>query len=326
MIKALRIFSEKSQVVSKVVSMNEKELSPGEVLIRVKYSGVNYKDALAGTGRGKILKHFPLNGGIDAAGLVEESLDDRFQPGQEVLVNGCGIGETVDGGFAEKIRVAADSVVPKPPGLTLQETMLLGTAGFTAGLAVFRMRLNGQTPSKGPILVTGASGGVGSFAIQILSKIGYDVIAVSGKPESHAYLKEIGAKKTATPESLDLGTRPLEGVRFGGMIDNVGGDLLAKALAHVALWGNVAAIGMAASPELHTTVMPMILRGVNILGASSNNCPQPLRREIWNLLGAEWKPAHIQKVLAKTVSLDDLPQAFNDLIERKITGRILVVI
>lgn len=326
MIKAFRIFSENDKIKAKVVSMDEKDLSPGEVVIRVRYSGVNYKDALAGTGKGRILKRFPLNGGIDAAGIVEESQDKRFQTGQEVLVNGCGLGENFDGGFAEKLQVAAESVVPLPQGLTLQEAMLIGTAGFTAGLAIHRMELNGQTPNKGPILVTGASGGVGSFAIQVLSQIGYEVIAVSGKANSHQYLKELGASQVTTPEQLELGKRPLEAAKFGGVIDNVGGELLANAIAHTQLWGNVASIGMAASAELHTTVMPFILRGVSILGASSNNCPRDMRVKIWNRLGAEWKPCHLGKVLAKTITLNDLPQAFQDLIDRKVTGRMVVVI
>lgn len=326
MIRAFRIFNENNQTKGKLVSMDENDLSKGEVVIKVRYSGVNYKDALAGSGKGRILKSFPLNGGIDAAGTVESSEDSRFQVGQEVLVNGCGIGESIDGGYCEKLRVPADFVVPKPKGLTLQETMLLGTAGFTAGLAIHRMKHNGQTPSKGPILVTGATGGVGSFSVQILSQIGYEVIAVSGKSNALSYLKELGAKKVVTPQELELGDRPLEAAKFGGVIDNVGGELLAKALAHTQLWGNVASIGLAESAELHTTVMPFILRGVSILGASSNNCPQEMRKEIWNRLGAEWKPAHLEKVLAKTITLDDLPQAFQDLLDRKVTGRMVVVL
>jgi NADPH2:quinone reductase len=326
MIRAFRIFNENNEVKGRLVSMEEKDLTPGNVVIRVRYSGVNYKDALAGSGRGRILKTFPLNAGIDAAGVIESSGDPRFQPGQEVLVNGSGIGESTDGGYAEKLRVPGDIVVPKPNGLTLQEAMLIGTAGFTAALAIHRMEVNGQTPTKGPILVTGATGGVGSFAVQILSQSGYEVIAVSGKENSLAYLKELGAKKVVMPDQLALGDRPLEAAKFGGVIDNVGGELLAKALAHTNLWGNVASIGLAASAELHTTVMPFILRGVSILGASSNNCPQDMRKEIWNRLGDKWKPAQLQKVLAKTITLDDLPQAFQDLLDRKVTGRMVVVL
>jgi len=326
MIKAFRIFSEEGKVKGRVVSMDENELSPGNVVIRVRYSGVNFKDALAGAGAGLILKKFPLNGGIDAAGVVETSSDSRFKPGQEVLVNGTGIGENFDGGYAEKLRVSADSIVPKPEGLTLKEAMLLGTAGFTAALAIHRMEVNGQTAAKGPILVTGASGGVGSFAVQILAQAGYEVIAVSGKSSAQTYLQELGATEVIAPDDLNLGNRPLESVKFGGVIDNVGGELLAKAIAHTQLWGNVSSIGLTASSELNTTVMPFILRGVSLLGVSSNNCPMDMRKQIWNRLGAEWKPRHLEKVLAKTLTLDDLPQAFQDLLQRKVTGRMVVVL
>jgi NADPH2:quinone reductase len=326
MIKALRIFSESGKVRPRITSMDEKELSAGDVMIRVRYSSVNFKDALAVTNKGKILKHFPLNGGIDAAGVVETSSDPRFSPGQEVIVNGCGIGESFDGGYAEKIRVAAGSIVTKPDGLSMQEAMILGTAGFTAALALHRMEQNNQTPSQGPILVTGASGGVGSVAVQLFSQAGYEVVAVSGKAESFAYLKELGAYKVVSPGKLDLGVRPLEGVRFGGAVDNVGGKMLAQTMAHTALWGNIACIGLTESAELNTTVMPMILRGVSLLGISSNNCPMQLRQAVWNSLGANRKPPLLQKILARTITLDDLPQAFDDLLERKITGRILVSI
>lgn len=326
MIKAFRIFSEEGKVKGRVVSMDENDLTPGNVVIRVRYSGVNFKDALAGAGAGPILKKFPLNGGIDAAGVVESSTDGRFVPGQEVLVNGTGIGESFDGGYAEKLRVSADSIVIKPEGLNLKEAMLLGTAGFTAALAIHRMEVNGQTPKKGPILVTGASGGVGSFAVQLLSQAGYEVIAVSGKTAAKTYLQELGASQVLPLEELKMGSRPLETVKFGGVIDNVGGETLAKALAHTQLWGNVSSIGLTASSELDTTVMPFILRGVSLLGVSSNNCPMDIRQQIWNRLGSDWKPRHLEKVLAKTLTLDDLPQAFQDLLSRKVTGRMVVVL
>ena len=306
--------------------MDENELSPGDVTIRVRYSSVNFKDALAGSGKGKILKKFPLNGGIDAAGVIENSDNPDFPAGTEVLVNGTCIGEVMDGGYAEKLRVNATQVVTKPKGLTLQEAMTLGTAGFTAALAVERMITNGQTPEHGPIVVTGASGGVGSFAIQILSGLGYKVIAVSGKDSALNYLKELGASEVLPPEKLELGNNPLETVKFGGAIDNVGGKLLSQLFAHTQLWGNVSSIGMAADISLNTTVMPMILRGVSVLGISSNNTQMPIRQKVWNLLGADWKPTHLEKVLAKTISLDDLPQAFDDLMNRKITGRMVVVV
>jgi acrylyl-CoA reductase (NADPH) len=220
----------------------------------------------------------------------------------------------------------ADSVVPLPPGLTMREAMILGTAGFTAALAFYRMEKNGQDPKLGPILVTGASGGGGSFAVQIFAQNGYEVHAVSGKHEAIAALKKYGASQVIAPEELGLGTRPLEKVRYGGAVDNVGGELLSHLLAHVQLWGNVSSIGMASSPELQTTVMPFILRGVSLLGASSNNCTRDVRHQLWRRLGAEWRPKHLENVLARTVGLKDLVTAFEDLIHRRVQGRILVEI
>jgi acrylyl-CoA reductase (NADPH) len=294
--------------------------------IEVQYSGVNYKDALAATGAGRILKKFPLNGGIDAAGVVQASRDSRFKPGQRVLVNGCGIGESFDGGYSEILRVAGDSVVPLPSGLTTREAMCIGTAGFTAALALYRMEQNGQSPKLGPILVTGASGGVGSFAIQLFSHAGYEVHAVSGKTQSHQYLRRLGANQLCTPGDLALGSRPLEKVRYGGAVDNVGGETLSRILAHVQLWGNVASIGMAESGDLHATVMPFILRGVSLLGTSSNNCAREVRHAIWQKLGGEMKPQRLEDIVNRTIGLKDLPAAFDDLLHRRVQGRIVVEI
>ncbi len=323
---SLRIHNDNSRPYAKLEQMHVSELSPGEVIIEVHYSSVNYKDALAATGKGKILKTFPLNGGIDASGVVLESKDARFQAGQEVIVTGCGIGESFDGGYSEVLRVHADSVVPLPAGLTMREAMILGTAGFTAALALYRMEQNGQHPDKGPILITGASGGVGSFATQMFAQKGYQVTAVSGKHEAVKYLMALGAHEVLSPEVLNLGHRPLEKARFAGAVDNVGGKMLAQVLAHVDLWGNVAGIGMAESGELHTTVMPFILRGVSLLGTSSNNTPMPLRLELWKLMSSAWKPKSLENILTRTVQLKELPQAFDDLLQRKIHGRILVEI
>jgi NADPH2:quinone reductase len=323
---SLRIHNEDGKPYTKLEQMHISELSPGEVIIEVHYSGVNYKDALAVTGKGKILKKFPLNGGIDASGLVMESHDPRFSPGQEVLVNGCGIGESHDGGYSEILRVSADSVVPLPEGLSLREAMILGTAGFTASLALHRMEQNGQHPAKGKILITGASGGVGSFATQIFSQAGYSVTAVSGKHDAHKYLLSLGAQEVVSPAELNLGHRPLESARFGGAVDNVGGKMLAQVLAHVDLWGNVASIGMAESAELHTTVMPFILRGVSLLGASSNNTTRDLRHELWKKLATTWKPKNLETVHTRTVDLQGLAGACEDLINRKSLGRTLVEI
>jgi acrylyl-CoA reductase (NADPH) len=320
---ACRVFMENKQISSKLVEISESELSAGEVLIAVEYSGINYKDALAVTGRGKILRSYPLNAGIDLAGTVLESASPAVKVGQRVLINGCGLGEVHDGGFAQRARVPAEWVIPLPEGLSAFEAMTLGTAGFTAALCLHRMQENHQHPDKGPIVVTGATGGVGSVAVALFASQGYEVIALSGRPEHHDYLRKLGAKEVCTLADLKLGERPLEAGRFGGIVDNVGGEQLAKLIAHVNLWGNVACVGLADSEKLPTTVFPLILRGVSLLGVSSANCPMPLRRAIWNKLGAEWKIPFAQ-LYTETVALKAVLPACHDLLDRKRFGRAVV--
>jgi NADPH2:quinone reductase len=322
--RACRVFEEAGRAAPRLVEMETDELSPGDVVVRVHWSGVNYKDALGVTGRGRILKRFPLNAGIDAAGIVESSGDGRFRPGDSVLVNGMGLGEAHDGGFAERLRVPGDWVVPLPEGLTLRESMVLGTAGFTAALAVVRMELNGQRPEQGEVVVTGATGGVGSVAVSILAGRGYPVVAVSGRPEHHDYLRRLGASEVRRPDELELGSRPLEAARFGGAIDSVGGEVLAGLVRHVGLWGQVACIGMAASPDLGGTVFPLILRGVSLLGISSANCPMPLRKEVWGRLGSDLRPKHLGEIVSREVPLAGVLEAATSLMERRALGRILV--
>jgi acrylyl-CoA reductase (NADPH) len=324
--RACRVFEVKGRVAPRIVEMSPDELLPGDVVVRVSWSGVNYKDALAVTGRGRILKRFPLNAGIDAAGVVESSRDARYRPGELVLANGMGLGETHDGGFAELLRLPADWLVPLPAGLTLRESMILGTAGFTAALAIVRMELLGQRPDMGPIVVTGATGGVGSVAVSILSARGYPVLAVSGRPEYREYLRGLGASEVKTPAELELGSRPLESARFGGVVDNVGGELLAGLIRHVGPWGQVACIGMAASPELATTVFPLILRGVSLLGASSANCPMPLRHEVWTRLGGDLRPPRLADIASRVVPLSEVLEAAASLVERRALGRVLVAV
>jgi acrylyl-CoA reductase (NADPH) len=321
---ACRVFKEGGGTTARLVQMDVDALTPGEVVIRVEWSGVNFKDALAVTGRGKILKRFPLNAGIDAAGRVESSADGRFAPGDPVLVNGMGLGEAQDGGLAGIIRVPADWVVRLPRGLTAFEAMTLGTAGFTAALALHRMETNGQAPELGPIVVTGATGGVGSAAVSMLAARGYRVMAVTGRPEHEPYLRAIGAHEVTTPEGLELGARPLESVRFGGAIDNVGGPLLGALLRHVQLSGNVAAIGMAGGADFEATVFPFILRGVSLLGASSANCPMDLRARLWNRLGDDLKPPHLAGIVGEVVPLAGVIQACEQVMDRKARGRIVV--
>ncbi|NVJ61382.1 MAG: YhdH/YhfP family quinone oxidoreductase [Gammaproteobacteria bacterium] len=321
---ACRVFNENNEVKHRLCEMELDQLTAGEVVIKVDYSSVNYKDALAATGKGKILKQFPLNAGIDLAGTIVSSESDEFKPGQSVLVNGCGLGESYDGGLAQMARVSKDFVIPMPEGLDGRLAMALGTAGFTAALALHRMEENHQSPEKGPIVVTGASGGVGSVAVNILASQGYEVIAVSGRPEYHDFLKQLGASQICSVDDLALGTKPLEKGRFGGVIDNVGGNLLAQLLAHVDLWGNVASIGLASSHELSTTVFPYILRGVSVLGVSSTNCPMSLRKDIWKRLGADLKPNALSEIITDEIPLNEVSPVFDQILERKRYGRVVI--
>ena len=288
------------------------------------YSSVNYKDALAATGRGRILRRFPLVGGIDLAGVVTESVDDRFQAGDEVLVTGCGLGEAHDGGFSELARVPADWVVPLPAGLSLFDAMALGTAGFTAALAIDRLEQNGQQPSLGPLSVTGASGGVGSVAIDLLSARGYEVVAITRKTHAAAYLERIGASSVKSPDSLFTDGRPLQSAQWGGAIDNVGGKVLAGLISSTRPWGSIASIGMAGGSECDTTVMPFILRAVSVLGISSANCPMQRRLRVWQRLVSDLRPVHLSQVVAGVVGLDELPALFGQLLEGEHQGRFVV--
>ncbi|MEO0425648.1 MAG: acryloyl-CoA reductase [Pseudomonadota bacterium] len=309
-----------------VVELPIADLTPGDVLIRVEYSSINYKDALAATGASPILRTYPLNGGIDAAGEVLSSADERYAPGQKVVVTGSGLSETRDGGYATHLRIDGDEVIPLPEGVTPFEAMQLGTAGFTAGLAVHRMELTGQTPALGPIAVSGASGGVGSLAVDMLAGAGYEVMALSSKAEAVDWLTGIGAKDVLSPAGLDLPGKPLEAARLGGAIDNVGGDLLAWMIASTAYGGSVASIGLAASHKLSTTVMPFILRGVSLLGVNSVETPRELRLAVWSRLFGDLRPRHLDKIAHRTVSFDNLPNVFGAYMDGKVTGRTVVAI
>lgn len=299
------------------------ELAPGEVVIRTAYSSVNYKDALAGTGEGKILRFFPLVGGIDVAGHVAASTDPAFKEGDAVLVTGCGLSETRDGGYAEYARVEAKWVIPLPAGLSLRESMILGTAGFTAGLALLRMQDNRQVPSLGPLVVTGATGGVGSLAVDIFTRAGYEVHAVSGKPEHAEYLRALGAKHVHGRDVL-APQRALEPARFGGGLDNVGGPMLASLLAQTRPYGNVASAGLAATSDLATTVMPFIIRGVSLLGVASAGTARNLREEVWARLAGDWKPAHLERICTREVGLEQLPEVFGGMLAGGSLGRTVV--
>jgi len=324
--KAFRIHERDGKVAAGFEQMSVDALTAGDVVIRVKYSSINYKDALAATGAGKILRKFPLNGGIDLAGEVESSKDARYKPGQLVLVTGCGHSETLDGGYAEYARAVGDSVIPLPEGLGLFDAMALGTAGFTTGLAIQRMERNGQKPAMGPIVVTGASGGVGSIAVDIFAKLGYEVVALSGKPEADAFLKSLGAARILRRQEIDLGKRPLETAQWGGALDNVGGEILTWLTRTVDNWGNIASIGLAASHKLETTVMPFILRGVSLLGVNSSSMPRDVRLAIWKRLATDLKPRHLDKLATRTIGFDELPSVFDGYLKSQVQGRTVVKI
>jgi NADPH2:quinone reductase len=321
---AFRIHSDQQSTRAGIEQLTLDDLSEGDVVIRVKYSSVNYKDALAGTGKAQILRRSPLVGGIDLAGEVVESASRDFVQGDQVIVNGSGLSETHDGGYAEFARVPADWVVPLPAGLSLAQSMIIGTAGFTAALSIQLLQQNNQKVEDGPIVVTGASGGVGSFAIDLLHKLGYETIAVTGKQDAHDYLYELGATKVVSREKVQIGDGVLEKTRWAGAIDNVGGNTLSALVRATKSWGNVVSVGIAGGVKFELSAMPFIIRGVNLLGVSSSNCPQELRKKIWNRLGDDLHPAHIAKIKSQTIKLDNLPEVFERLLNNEIRGRVLV--
>ena len=322
--QAFRIHNDEQGYRAGLESISLDDLTEGDVTIRVQYSGINYKDALAGTGKGKILRRYPMTGGIDAAGIVVDSASDRFTPGQEVLVTGSGLSETRDGGYSEYLRLDSNWVVPLPTGLSLLETMILGTAGFTAALSLYRMEINGQKPEHGPVVVTGASGGVGSLAIDIFSSAGYEVHAISGKQEQFGWLESLGAAQCFSRHELEWGKRPLESARWAGCVDSVGGDMLSGIAAAIKPWGNIASCGLAGGIKLNTTVMPFIIRGVSLLGIDSPTCPYSIREEIWPRLAGAWKPRHLDQICREQVGLDGLSTIFERMLAGDSLGRVIV--
>ncbi|WP_149193827.1 YhdH/YhfP family quinone oxidoreductase [Luteimonas suaedae] len=323
--RAFRIHNDDAGYRSGIEDVSLDELAPGEVVIKAAYSSVNYKDALAGTGQGKILRRFPLVGGIDVAGHVVASSDKAFKEGDAVLVTGCGLSETRDGGYSEYVRLESRWVIPLPDGLDLRESMIVGTAGFTAALALLRMSENRQTPDLGPLAVTGATGGVGSLAVDIFSSAGYQVHAISGKPEHAGYLRAIGADAVLGRDALAT-ARPMESVRFGGGLDNVGGPMLTSLLAQTAPYGNVASAGLAASHDLPATVMPFIIRGVSLLGVASAGTARGIRDEVWRRLASDWKPCHLDRICTREAPLEQLPEVFARMLAGDSLGRTLVTI
>jgi putative YhdH/YhfP family quinone oxidoreductase len=325
--RAFRIHSEgRDNYRAGVEQVTLDDLSAGEVVVRSAYSSVNYKDALAGTGRGKILQRFPLVGGIDVAGHVVQSSDPAYREGDAVLCTGCGLSEERDGGYSEYVRLESRSVIALPAGLSLREAMIIGTAGFTAGLSLLRMETNGQRPEAGPIVVTGATGGVGMLAIDVLTRAGYEAHAITSKFDRLDALIALGARQVIASSDLHWGQRPLERASWAGAIDNVGDEMLAGLTRHMGLYGNIASCGLAGGHRLQTTVMPFILRGVSLLGISSNNAPRAIREAVWQRLASDWKPAHLEAICTRTVDLEGLSGVFDGMLEGGSFGRTLVVL
>jgi acetyl-CoA synthetase len=323
--RAFRVFEDGGRISARVVELSQADLTPGDVVIKAAYSSVNYKDALAGTGSGKIMRRFPLVGGIDVSGTVASSDDPRFAAGDAVLVTGHDLGVAQDGGYAEYVRVPADWVVKLPKGLSLADVMAIGTAGFTAALAVVELERNLLTPAHGPVIVTGATGGVGGIAIQILSTLGYSVTALTGKDQEHDYLRTIGASQILSRHTLQMGTKPLEKGMWAGAVDALGGDTLAWLTRTMLYGGPIAATGLAGGHELKTTVMPFILRGAKLLGIDSVNCAMAIRLEVWRRLATDMKPPALGLMVTE-IGLDDLPRAFETLMKGEARGRFVVKI
>jgi len=323
--QAFRIHRDDDAVSGRIETLTLDDLTPGNVVVRVEYSGINYKDALAATGAAPILRQFPLVGGVDLAGEVTVSEDPRFSPGDKVVALCGGLSETRDGGYAQTARVDADMLVQIPETLDTRTTMAIGTAGFTAALAVHRLEHNGQRPQAGPVLVTGATGGVGSIAVDILSARGYEVAALTGKADQGPFLQTLGATEIVDRSELEMGSRPLESARWGGAIDNLGGEVLAWLTRTTKPWGNIASIGLAASVDLRTTVMPFILRSVSLIGVNME-VPADLRAEIWQRLAGDLRPRHLDLIANRELTLEQLPGCFEDYLSAGVVGRTVVKI
>lgn len=312
--------------VRQVETKAMEELPAGDVLIRVKYSSLNYKDALSATGNKGVTRQYPHTPGIDAAGEVAADSTDRFHPGAPVVVTGYDLGMNTSGGFGAYIRVPADWVVPLPDALSLRESMIFGTAGFTAGLCVRKLLAGGATPESGPVLVTGATGGVGCIAVAILANLGFTVTAVSGKSDRTSFLQQLGAADVIDREAAtDRSGRPMLKGRWAGVVDTVGGEILASALKSLQYAGVATCCGLVASPDLSTTVFPFILRGVSLLGVDSVECPMDIRLAVWQQLAGQWKPRALE-ALHTRVDLESLDPLIDQILAGKIAGRVVIEI
>ncbi len=323
--KAFRIHSEDGRhIEARLETIALDDLSDGDVVIRGAYSSINYKDALAATGTGKILRKYPLVGGVDIAGTVVSSADQRISEGDQVVVTGCGLSETHDGGFAQYARVRGDWVIPLPEGIDARSAMSIGTAGYTAAMAIHRMEQNGQQPEQGPIAVNGATGGVGSMAVDMLAGRGYAVTALTRKTDAEGYLRSLGADEILNLNDIEFGTRPLEKTLWAGAIDNLGGEILGWLTRTTQPNGNIASIGLVAGVKLSTTVLPFILRGINLLGINSVEVPRSERVIVWNRIATDLRPRHLNDIANHEVSLEELPESFQAYIDGRIVGRTIV--
>jgi acrylyl-CoA reductase (NADPH) len=323
MFKALVLDQEDDQLLVEVKQLHAEALPKEEVVIAVEFSSLNYKDGMAVTGTGKIVRNFPMIPGIDYAGKVIESASDRYRPGDSVILTGWGVGERFWGGYSQRAAAKAEWLVPMPTGLDASKAMIIGTAGLTAMLCVMTLEEAGVTPDQGPILVTGASGGVGSVASLLLSQFGYEVAAVTGRENTHEYLRGLGAKQILTRDEMSVQTRPLESQLWAGAVDTVGGDILARVLAEMKYGAAVAACGLAKSFELNTTVMPFILRNVSLRGVDSVSCPFERRTAAWERLATDL-PESAYSAISRTVGLEDIESVSKEIMAGQVQGRVLV--
>jgi len=322
--KALQTNETDGRFATSVIERDTNDLPAGEVLIRVSFSSLNYKDALSASGNRGVTRNFPHTPGIDAAGTVAESSVSDFAVGDEVIVTGYDLGMNTSGGFGQYIRVPAAWVIKRPVGLSLREAMALGTAGLTAALCIDKLEQAGLEPTDSPILVTGATGGVGSIAIALLSKLGYRVAAVTGKAEQSDFLRKLGATEIVERSALQAGTeKPLLKEQWAGAVDTVGGDILFNAVKSLRRGGSVACCGLTAGTNFQASVLPFILRGVNLLGVDSVEIPLVVKASMWDKLSVQWKLPNLDD-LVQEISLDQLPEAIERTLAGQQTGRILV--
>jgi acrylyl-CoA reductase (NADPH) len=323
--KALVVNRTEDTFSVQIQPLSIQELPEADVLIKVAYSGINYKDGLATSPDGKIVRSYPFVPGIDLAGVVVSSKDPRFQEGDEVIATSYEIGVSHFGGYSEYARIPGDWIVPLPKGLTLKESMVYGTAGFTAALSIQRLEENGLTPDQGKVLVTGATGGVGSLAVSMLAKKGYEVVASTGKATEHNYLSNLGAKEMISREEVHSGKiKALDKQLWAGAVDPVGGETLAAIVSKLAYRGSVAVSGLTGGSNVPATIFPFILRGVNILGIDSVYCPMELRKLTWERMATDLKPDNLTDAVKEEITLEQLPEALPTILAGQARGRYIV--